>query len=1081
MWSRWNFIALSVHISLAWSPIAIAAEIPREILDRCKNATAMVDIGRGTGSAFCIRGDGLFITNDHVVAAAESPGQIRLILASGEAEQRAVQVRILRRDSENDLALLQTTEKLSHPAIPLGEAAGLHETMTVTTLGYPFGRLMSLKRSDYPSISLNVGRISALRKQAGELKAIQLDGSVNPGNSGGPVVDEKGRVVGMIVSGIRGSGLSLAIPISTLKQFLEQPAMIVNHPSCSYQRRSEPVSIQIETVMFDAKQLPSDIELQFEYPGRPPRIIRAARVGNAFQVTAPIVENIEKDRFYLAFRQGLQWDYVQPKSAGFRFGETDLSWAEVRLIERRGDLHMVTFLNGTRLIGQITDWGTIPQGHLANLDPRAADRLDVVAVDPVVGSVSMHLQAFRNENVIGESDHIIEFTDLPAHLPKDCSLGDSVRSLSTALARIDDAFAPDLDEVEIEANVTGASRLIISKDGFVWQHEHGDKPGQSDADGKYLLINQQRWNLNWSRSTPASETPDISAPFKIRLGPAIWDLAILSVNGDSEQKAGVSMAIVEHSDRSIALQFDKSDQPQRLFRLRLTKQRFGPSGRPGVEQDLRLQPAGPIASEAKHRFANQPDGAQIAISPRSELGYLWGPISKGDSLTFRYVRGTWGPNGKDKPVSPDDSISPLGAEGRLCLAATDRLTGGSEVVATLPDRTRKIPFVWIAPCDLDRLTFRIEDSDGSFSANVGDEVIYQIACSPAPPLGYRSGPIGARGTPIASTLVSAPLVSGLGVLSVAPNLLPDPSFEETNPAAALPPAWGLASAEPEGLDCRTAPWGHTGVRCLQLAHLSGKASVTTPQQPMLPNSRQAVKFWIRGGAFRPETTDFSIDYFDASGKLVGNIVRAFPMERYGAVEKGWTISTALVSPEKFKTAVCYQASVSVTKGEILLDDFALLSLSSSPEHNALWNGGFENTIGEVFYDWVLKLNDAWLVQPQGDSIPPKSGWNRVQIQSESGSAKLTSYVPGATNKTKTLRLTGWHQARVGTGKLKLILFREKEKLKEFIAPQNPGPEWTMAEMKVRPDELGEATHWGVEYEASGKFDIAVDDVRVWTE
>ena len=73
--------------------------------------------------------------------------------------------------------------------------------MQLAAFGYPFGRMLAADKG-YPTVSVNTGTITALRRKGGKLSTIQLDASVNPGNSGGPVVDKKGNLIGIIESGM---------------------------------------------------------------------------------------------------------------------------------------------------------------------------------------------------------------------------------------------------------------------------------------------------------------------------------------------------------------------------------------------------------------------------------------------------------------------------------------------------------------------------------------------------------------------------------------------------------------------------------------------------------------------------------------------------------------------------------------------------------------------------------------------------------------------------------------------------------------------------------------------------------------
>ena len=183
----------------------------------------MVDTGTGTGSAFCIDPAGVFVTNAHVVAGVQ--GVIHLVLNPGEKEQKVLTATVLRTDTDLDLALLQTAGVQHLMALTLGSVNGLVETMPVLAFGYPFGSDLAIGKSEYPNVTVSTGHITALRKEAGILEAIQLDASLNPGNSGGPVLNENGAVIGVAAAGIPGANFNIAIPVSDVAKFLTKPGM----------------------------------------------------------------------------------------------------------------------------------------------------------------------------------------------------------------------------------------------------------------------------------------------------------------------------------------------------------------------------------------------------------------------------------------------------------------------------------------------------------------------------------------------------------------------------------------------------------------------------------------------------------------------------------------------------------------------------------------------------------------------------------------------------------------------------------------------------------------------------------------
>lgn len=181
---------------------------------------------RGSGSGFIFDKRGYVITNNHVVEDARS---LEVTLASG----RKVPARLIGRDPLNDLAVMKIDdpgEKL-HIA-RLGDSDPLQIGQMAIAIGNPFG----LDRTVTTGVVSSLGR--TLRTDRGrEIRGlIQTDAAVNPGNSGGPLLNSRGEVIGIntaIFSPTGGSvGIGFAIPINTVKRLV--PELIakgrVSHP-----------------------------------------------------------------------------------------------------------------------------------------------------------------------------------------------------------------------------------------------------------------------------------------------------------------------------------------------------------------------------------------------------------------------------------------------------------------------------------------------------------------------------------------------------------------------------------------------------------------------------------------------------------------------------------------------------------------------------------------------------------------------------------------------------------------------------------------------------------------------------------
>jgi S1-C subfamily serine protease len=169
------------------------------------------DLYDGAGSGVIISPDGYALTNNHVVKAA---GRVEGVLHDGSV----VSAEIVGTDPDTDLALLRLGGR-THQAAKLGDSDGLKVGELSIAIGNPLGL----------QATVTVGVISALRRtlrgESGRLieDVIQTDAALNPGNSGGALVDARGAVVGINAAIIGGAqGLCFAIPSNTAKSVVPE-------------------------------------------------------------------------------------------------------------------------------------------------------------------------------------------------------------------------------------------------------------------------------------------------------------------------------------------------------------------------------------------------------------------------------------------------------------------------------------------------------------------------------------------------------------------------------------------------------------------------------------------------------------------------------------------------------------------------------------------------------------------------------------------------------------------------------------------------------------------------------------------
>ena len=202
---------------------AVAARVlPSTVQIQARGGADGLQLGGATGSGFVLDDQGHVITNNHVVADATGPGQLKVVDRGG----RRHDARIVGRSPVYDIAVLTVSDHRGLRPAAIGSSSGLRVGDTVVAIGSPLG-LSSTVTSGIVSATDRPVTTTGDNNESSYIDALQTDAAINPGNSGGPLVNLRGQVVGVnsaiattgaAIGGQAGNiGVGFAIPMEQVR------------------------------------------------------------------------------------------------------------------------------------------------------------------------------------------------------------------------------------------------------------------------------------------------------------------------------------------------------------------------------------------------------------------------------------------------------------------------------------------------------------------------------------------------------------------------------------------------------------------------------------------------------------------------------------------------------------------------------------------------------------------------------------------------------------------------------------------------------------------------------------------------
>lgn len=187
-------------------PSERASTASAEMVGRAHESVVQVRT-RGAGAGVIWDQDGLVLTNHHVVAGRRPGSKTSVVLRDG----RELDAEVVKRGRDLDLALLRVENGSVLPAAPVGDSDALRVGQLVYAIGHPWGRLGAVTAGVVSGLGVVGG-------PSGRTRYVQSDVSLAPGNSGGPLLNARGEVVG--INAMIFGRLALSIPSNAANAWL---------------------------------------------------------------------------------------------------------------------------------------------------------------------------------------------------------------------------------------------------------------------------------------------------------------------------------------------------------------------------------------------------------------------------------------------------------------------------------------------------------------------------------------------------------------------------------------------------------------------------------------------------------------------------------------------------------------------------------------------------------------------------------------------------------------------------------------------------------------------------------------------
>lgn len=193
--------------------------LPPETLARIKRGTVLLETPSASGSGYvlCTRDGRTYLATCAHLFRFGRTRTVKVVFNSGTPDERSESAEVCGLDESSDLAVLSMTIAAPPQALSVAAKPDVPETTPVFVLGYPAAARLANPMSA-PVVTITRASISSIVSETGgQATQLQLDGELNPGNSGGPIVNMNGELIGMALAKVSGTNISYGVPVAIIE------------------------------------------------------------------------------------------------------------------------------------------------------------------------------------------------------------------------------------------------------------------------------------------------------------------------------------------------------------------------------------------------------------------------------------------------------------------------------------------------------------------------------------------------------------------------------------------------------------------------------------------------------------------------------------------------------------------------------------------------------------------------------------------------------------------------------------------------------------------------------------------------